>query len=166
MAQLFEVLLDIDDRDLQRTLDRLEQRLSPPGLALWLDKATDPWIRERARKRFEQEGDDVSGPWLPLGEFTQNVRAQQGYGAEHPINVRTGEMERYITGPGDVTQTPALTILEAPGGSPTGELADKIRTAQDGSTVDNRYTPPRPVLGINARDVEAIMVSLAAWVNV
>lgn len=151
-------------RGVEAMLAHLETKISPPGLVTWMEASVDPWLRDRARQRFAGEGDDVTGPWLPLAPFTQQVRADQGYGAEHPINVRTGEMEDYITGPGNSYPTALGATLEAPGAGVTPEMAEKVVTAQVGSdTVP--ITPARPVLGVNARDLEAVLVTLATWIQ-
>lgn len=145
-------------------LMHLETKLSPPGLTVWMETSVDPWLRERVATRFNNEGDDVSGPWLPLAPYTQDVRTQMGYGGEHPINVRTGDMQDFLTRQGNIYPTALGATLEAPGDSSDTLMAEKIITAQQGS--ESPMTPPRPVLGINARDLEAVLVTLANWIQV
>jgi hypothetical protein len=144
-------------------LEHLETKISPLGLTAWMEADVDPWLRQRARDRFTNEGDDVSGPWTPLSPYTQMIRSQMGYGPDHPINVRTGELENYITSAGNVFETGVGVILETPGGTVQPDMAVKITTAQQGSSFP--VTPPRPVLGVNERDLEAIMVTLANWIG-
>lgn len=152
-----------DSVGVQRTLEHLEAKLSPPGLTTWIEADVDPWLRERAQARFTNEGDDVSGLWLPLSPYTQNIRNQMGYGPDHPINVRTGALEDYITSAGNVYPTGVGVTLEAPGGTVAPDMAAKLVTAQQGSSFP--ATPPRPVLGVNERDLEAVMVTLANWIG-
>lgn len=144
-------------------LEHLETKVSPPGLTTWMEADVDPWLRQRAQDRFTNEGDDVVGAWLPLSPYTQMIRQQMGYGADHPINVRTGELENYITSAGSIFETGVGVTLETPGGTVPPEMAVKIITAQQGSSFPP--TPPRPVLGVNERDLEAIMVTLANWIG-
>jgi hypothetical protein len=151
-------------RGVEAMLIHLETKISPPGLVTWMESSVDPWLRERAQQRFDSEGDDVSGSWLPLSPYTQNIRSDMGYGADHPINVRTGEMEDYVTGPGNSYPTAVGATLEAPGATTAPDIAAKVTTAQMGSDFPN--TPPRPVLGVNARDLEAVLVTLANWIQV
>lgn len=152
-------------RGVEAMLMRLETALAPPGLATWLEYGVEPIIQLRAKERFDTEGDDVTGQWLPLKPYTQMVRAQSGFPPDHPINVRTGELERYITqSDGDVQMYPGGASMNYPGTNPTGTLADKVSTAQVGSA-DGR-TPARPVLGLNIHDLEAVLFSLASFIQV
>lgn len=143
---------------------RLEMALSPPGLGQFLATRAEPYLRKRASERFRAEGDDVVGEWLPLTRYTQDVRASQGYGAAHPINRRTGRLEDYIThSPASITMHSSGASLKYPGTKPTGELKDKVRTAQMGKPYPK--TPPRPVLGMNHRDLEAVLLGLAMHIK-
>ena len=47
--------------------------------------------REEIAKLFESEGAEAGG-WVGLAASTARQRAQQGYGAYHPILVRSGEL--------------------------------------------------------------------------
>lgn len=148
-----------DDRGVAAMLGRLEMALEPASIAAFLGARVDPILKKRAKDRFRSEGDDVSGKWEPLASSTQSIRASQGYGPAHPINIRTGQMEAYITGfRPDITIEPGLGArLDFPGGSPSESVTDKIRVAQQGDA----RTPRRPVLGVNERDLELVMVALA-----
>lgn len=150
-----------DDRGVVAMLERLEHALEPTSIAAFLGTRVDPILKSRAKSRFRGEGDDVTGAWAPLASATQSIRASQGYGPSHPINVRTGEMEAYITGfRPDITIEPGVGArLDFPGGSPNQSITDKIRVAQQGAS--HPPTPRRPVLGVNERDLELVMVALA-----
>lgn len=158
------VVVTGDTTAVQAALLRLEIALAPPGLAHFLGTMVEPYLQTRAINRFASEGDDVSGRWAPLAPFTENIRRSQGYGAAHPINRRTGKLENYITNtPGTITTGGDVSRLKFPGATPTGELRDKVRVAQvgDPGTKGSPMTPARPVLGMNATDLEAILVGLA-----
>jgi hypothetical protein len=161
MSDLIGVDIKVDTRDTERLLDALERALSGPSLHDWLMTRVDPMIRARAKARFMNEGDDVSGPWEALSPATVRIRQEKGFPGEHPINKRTGELERYITGRGTVTTTGDVADLFAPGGNPQGELVKKIETAQAGRQTP--YTNPRKVLGINEADLLTTLVSLNGW---
>jgi len=143
-------------------LNRLELALSIPGTQVWLTEEVLPFIKERAADRFQNEGDDVSGKWAPLSQVTVEIRQSQGFGAG-PINSRSGDMERYITGSagrisGRVMTYPDYSI---PSGS-DGYLKDKIETAQSGRR--NPSTVPRPVLGLGEEDLAWITTSFATYI--
>lgn len=149
-----------DVAGVQAMLSHLEQKLSPPSMAAFLMTHVDPYLRKRAGDRFQGEGDDATGQWAPLTAATQSIRAQQGYGADHPINRRTGELENYIrNSPSGVTAHPAGATLTFPGAQPSGELADKLTTAQQGRVAPN--TVPRPVLAISTTDLAAVLTAMA-----
>jgi hypothetical protein len=156
-----------DDRGVQRALHALDTALNPVALAVFLGAAVEPWVKKRADTRFAQEGDDVSGPWKPLEQVTQNIRASQGFGAAHPINVRTGELERYITESQGFSNANALgATLTYPNSAPVGELHNKVKVAQAGGRqAGHRDTPARPVLGLGPQDLSFVLLALTAHVQ-
>lgn len=158
-----EVIIIGVDHGVQAMMLRMEAALSPVSVGGFLEATVDPYIQGRAKARFASEGDDVSGKWLPLQEVTQKIRADSGFGAAHPINVRTGELEQYITGtPGGVVPNAAGATLTSPGSAPTGELLKKVQTAQAGQNSPN--TAPRPVMGVNATDLSVILADLSKFI--
>lgn len=162
---LVTVLLEGDDRQVMRMLSRIGATISPPSLGTWLGTQVDPWVRRRARERFQKEGDDVTGPWAPLKAATQHIRQQQGYGSSHPINKRTGQLEQYITGgPNRITIFASGATLTLPGRPPRGELKTKVETAQGGKPFPS--TVPRPVMGLNERDLLAVLTDLSLFIAV
>lgn len=154
----------VSGKSAEALLTRLSLVLSPPGVAAYLGATVDPWITRRAKSRFANEGDDVVGNWLPLASATQQIRASQGYGADHPINHRTGALEQYITGsPPRITMSALGATLTSPGHAVTGKLRKKLDTAQSGTGQPN--TPPRPVMGFNERDFGFVMTSLMMYIR-
>lgn len=160
-----EVLMEGDDKQVMRMLERLNTTLQPASIGSWLGMKVDPWIRQRARERFQKEGDDVSGPWAPLKASTQRMRVQQGYGPSHPINRRTGELENYITGgPNRISISTIGATLTTPGRPPSGELKTKVETAQHGKVMPS--TVARPVMGVNEKDLLAVLTELSLFISV
>ena len=151
-----------DDRGVARTLRRLDTALNPIAMASFLGVTVDPYIRRRAEQRFQAEGDDVTGPWLPLAQETIEIRENQGFGAG-PINSRTGELEEYITGtPGGVMPTTYSAVLTSPGTPASGHLLSKVQTAQKGKKYPS--TMPRPVMGVNEQDLAWVMTALTGFI--
>lgn len=165
MPGFIDISIIGDDAGVQHVLLRMNSALEPTQMGGWLRGVVGPYIRGRASARFASEGDDVTGGWLPLALVTQQIRARDGYGPAHPINRRSGELENYIvSSPDDINVHSEGATLTYPGAAPSGELADKVRVAQQGSQWPS--TPPRPVLGVNERDLEFVLGSLAnhiAW---
>lgn len=135
--------------------------LSPVGLGGWLGGPMTQQMQQRAAERFRVEGTD-EGPWAPLRDATINWRESLGF-PPGPINRRTGELERYIT-QSDSSVVPHGEGVSAifPGSSPSGELAEKLATAQG---AESPRVPARPVLGLGAPDVEFALASLTAYFN-
>lgn len=146
-------------------LNRIDSSLSAVGLAAFLHGAVGPWVKERASDRFASEGDDVSGQWAPLSSATVEIREKAGFGGDHPINKRTGELEAYITqGQIGVVASPGLGVLKYPDNPPrTKAIREKMKTAQQGRTRPS--TVARPVLGLNERDLAQVLTMLAFHVR-
>lgn len=167
-----EMTLDIktDASNVEWMLERVNTALHPVALVEFLTGEVVPFLNERGKARFASEGDDISGTWQPLAPATQNIRAfgaAQGLwniAPDHPINVRSHELENYITGtigytvPG--TEGAILTFPDPHAITP--ELEAKMETAQRGRS--NPRTPPRPVLGVNERDMTWVLERLAMHV--
>lgn len=139
----------------------LDQKISPSGLEAFLMSQADPWIRLRTHQRFENEGDDATGKWAPLKSATINIRQGLGYGGAHPINVRTGTMEEFLTTHRSVVwEESDGATLQYPGTVPGGELGEKIKRAQAGDA----RTKARPVIGMSPTDTAAIMTRLERYI--
>lgn len=173
MARKAGAFIDIeltgDAAYVEKLLDHLEQKLGPAGLTSFLSMSVYPYLLKRAKERFQNEGDSAVGKWAPLAPATEVIRQQMGYGGKHPINVRTGELERYIT-QGTVTSavqaTPAGAFLQHPARKPTGRLAKKLKGAQQGDpTAGFHGAPPRPVLAMDEVDLGYVMVELAFFMG-
>lgn len=153
-----------DDAGVQAMLMAVDTALNPVAIAGFLGAEVDPWLRERARSRFAGEGDDAVGQWAPLKESTQEFREQSNYGREHPINVRTGELEHYITGgPSTPQPEPWGAVLTFPNGNTPGDLMNKVEIAQIGGGEYN--TVPRPVLGLSQSDLTFVLTALAQHIQ-
>jgi hypothetical protein len=160
----------VDTHDAELTLTRLNTALSATGLVAFMTGSVAPYLAERAKARFDSEGDDVSGKWAALKDSTQEFRLHGGYPPSTPINHRTGQLERYITETGSDAAPIGTTgaQLTFPGDvTADAALTQKMQTAQRGRAEPR--TVPRPVLGVNERDVafvtEALMFYFAKAVG-
>lgn len=152
-----------DDRGVAAMLLRMNTAINPISIAEFLGVVADPYIRGRAEDRFLEEGDDVTGQWAPLEDSTVEMREHQGFGGTGPINMRTGELEEYITGtPGDVMPGGVGVTLTSPGRPPSGHLLTKVKTAQSGK--GHPRTPPRPVIGMNESDTAFVLTALSGFI--
>lgn len=158
-----------DDRGVQHMLNVLDTAINPVAIAGFLGAVVDPYLRKRAGARFQTEGDDVVGGWAPLATTTHRIREREGYGPEHPINKRTGELEDYITrGDGKIRMDPLIGASVTIPGEPSSssKLKSKVKVAQSGGTqVGMQPTPPRPVLGMNERDLAFVLLALASHIK-
>jgi len=158
--------ISIDDREVLLFLQAIRGVLSGFSLHYFLRDEGMKYLRRRAQERFDSEGDDASGAWLPLSAATVEIRESEGFPGEGPINRRTGELERYIVHGGwpAYRQTPQSASVTWPGREPSGELGRKFRTAQVGRAFPR--TPARPVLAVNERDTFTMVGMLALWMGV
>lgn len=160
----FQVTYDVDAKHFAALLADLTLKVSPPGLATFLNTTVDPFIRARIDARFSGEGDEVVGSWHPLTQATQAIRASQGLPPDHPINVRHGKMKHFLTqSKMDVKPSGFDAVGIHP--PPTGdkEMQEKIVTAQMGR--NSPRTPPRPVLGVNENDLLFITSELVVYLT-
>lgn len=154
-----------NSNDLEAMLIRVTDALDVVGMYAFLNASVGPWLRQRAQARFANEGDDVVGQWAPLQSYTIALRQSMGYGGDHPINKRTGELENYIVNGGwDVMSTSVGSQLTYPGNSPNVSEALKVATAQMGATYPS--TQARPVLGLNEADLAFVLAALATHVTI
>lgn len=158
MSVIVEVV--VDKSTVEFALAKIVANTSPIELASWLANEVDAFFMGRSRSRFTSEGDDASGGWAPLALATINIRESMGFGGQHPINVRTGELRQFMLDGGNTSPTGEGAVYIYPGTNPTGRVGQKFTTAQQGKAWGGRYTPPRPVLAIDETDVEFVLVSL------
>ena len=164
MTAFLDIEIGGTSTQVDRILHYFSIILSPIGFAVFLNLYVGPYLQDRAVNRFKGEGDDVTGSWDALQSSTQEVRARQGLGSDHPINVRTTEMENWITGGSwDVRENIYGATLTFPGGTPSPSVKEKLTTAQIGRNFPP--TAPRPVLGMNERDLAYIMATMAFWIG-
>lgn len=153
-----------NERGVQHMLNVIDSSLSVVGLAAFL-YGVGEWVQERAQTRFAQEGDDVSGKWAPLQQATVEIREHAGFEGARPINKRTGELEQYITQSQiGVVSAPGVGVMTYPNNEPNSAgLRQKVQTAQAGRTTPK--TQPRPVLGLNEKDLGVVLTMLAFHVQ-
>lgn len=155
----------VDTSDVEDMLFDVMAALGPAGLSSFMALRMTPWLQHRAEDRFVEEGDDASGRWGPLMASTIERRERAGYGGAHPINVRTGEMEAFITGAiGQAISTPEGVTLVYPSEEPDGKLYDKVLYAQEGRGGNHQGTP-RPVLAIGETDVLEMQTALMLFIQ-
>lgn len=159
----FHLDILVDSHDVDIMIDRLMASLTEVRLEAFLEERAVPYLHERIQRRFDNEGDDVSGPWLPLRFSTEKIREREGFGPKHPINQRTKAMIHYLTESSAAVALSGFPTVVIPGRGAAGEMLDKIATAQLGRAKPS--TKPRPVLGMNAVDMEAIVGNLRMWIT-
>lgn len=158
---LFEFI--VKDADVEQMLVRAVAFSSPAGAMAFLHLTMGPYLRKRAKERFRNEGDDVTGPWAPLSAATQQIRASGNWpvAPDHPINRRSGELENWVVDGGWDAYPMALgASMRYPGKQPSGNLKKKVVGAQQGEGT----APARPVLGVNEADLAAfVALYWKAW---
>lgn len=161
---LLEIEMVIEAESLESFLEKMELAFSNESISTFLEGPANEWITTRAKDRFAHEGDSASGPWEELAESTVAIREAMGYPGEEPINVRTGELGRWATSRGQITEVEGAIGAVWPGQDPMGELTAKVRHAQQGgvSIWGNKYAA-RPVIAFDGEDTVGIGLAFAKW---
>lgn len=161
-----ETMILVDAKSVIAMIQGVELALSPMGLTDFLGDEVAYWFAERVEQRFEAEGDSVSGKWAPLAASTQAIRSSLGYGATGPINVRTTSLYDYVSQTGKAVPVPGGAMYTTPGAPAQGELAAKMEHAQVGGVSDSgKPYPARPVLGMDLKDLGAVLELLDKHIN-
>lgn len=187
VSSTFQINFNVDTSDITDTILKMQERLSPSGLKTFLITKAHRDLRRRTTARFNTEGDDATGPWAQLAFMTGRIRAFQGYGPFHPINVRTGQLRSFVLNSFTVKEQSRGVTLMMPGAA-SGKLLSKFKQAQQGgggktrtsrptvyrATVQhtegdagpNRMAPARPVLALSVTDKWTIVPDLLQWIRV
>ena len=163
MTSPLKIDVEVDALDVKAKMQRLDIALSDQSLESFLRNNARDYIWARVESRFNQEGDDVTGPWQPLSQATVAMRRALGYPGPGPINFRTGDMFTFLEGAPGVTTGSGTVEWEFPGPGMSQDIFDKLQTAQKGK--NNPRTVPRPVLGMNHVDSEFITGELADFIR-
>lgn len=163
----YDAIVDVDDEDAIRMMDRVMETVGPVSLERWLRMAAHPHFTNEIVQRFAYQGDRVSGHWPDASEATEAMKENLEFDAE-ALNIRTGEMFDFLTSKAQFSVAGDQAMMSLPGRRPNPLMTRKIRTAQFGSN-DNPIdefgpTPPRPVLGFDEQDMEFLLRSLERWV--
>lgn len=154
--------------DVQSNVDEvmllLEAATSPLGLQPWMQGFVVNYLQAEIKERFQSEGDRASGKWAPLEDATENIRQALGFSPAHPINIRTGQLHKFVTTSSDTVVMGDSVVTQVPGDSGDSVLEKKLETAQKGSRSNPfpgaRNTPARPVLALDTDDAAAVLTSL------
>lgn len=168
---LFQIELNKSDEvKLQKLLDHIRDRLSPQGLTQYMRADIYQAMRERVEDRFDGEGDSTVGIWAPLSEATENIREALGFPPDHPINVRTGSLKRFVETSHLATPMATGAELAMPGPFSSELIETKFRRAQQGkarggSKEAKRKITPRPVLAIGQAEYDIVNMRIKHFVD-
>lgn len=156
-------LIEVDATQVEVLLTKMAHATSPPSLQAFLLARASAWLRNATGTNFATETAPGGRAWAALRPATEEIREDGGYPPRHPINERDGEMKEWLTTSwGDASMTSNGAELVWPSKS-TPLSEEKLRTAQMGSKrgdnpmFQNARTVPRPVIGLEAVDVAAVL---------
>ena len=92
-----------------KMLAKLTMSLSPTSMSAFLGTVVFQHLSRRARERFDKEGDDAVGTWVPLEKAPKTLR-ESGIRRQARINVRTGHLEDSSLTASRVLRTWALVL--------------------------------------------------------
>lgn len=163
MDASFTLGIEVQEKDALYLLARVRESVNAAHLTEFMRGPVEKWFHDRIDKRFESEGDDVSGKWAPLKERTQQVRFAAGFNPTWPINVRFGDLRDWLLSGGTTIAISGGAQYKLPSDVGTGsEVAQELYTAQFGRAFP--ATVPRPVLGMDAKDLEAVLTALNEFI--
>lgn len=171
-----DLTIMVQDHEAQRAIAALALATTPANYARFHYAFTSPYMRSKARDRFRTHGDAASGPWAPLRDATEEIRENAGFPGASPINVRTHELESFVTGkPGEVTITPIDAGFFFPNRPTSRAVKEKLQTAQMGKPGGTPLfggrqgmgapTPPRPVAAMDATDLIHTLAALEIFLT-
>jgi hypothetical protein len=162
-----KIEIEVDSFDTDMMLDITMWAVHGESLLRFLQDDAHEYFREEIALRFAYEGDSKSGNWGPLHDATVDIRRALGYGGETPINVRTGDLFDFVTRSYDVMGGEDWAMLTLPGDPPNPTVAQKLKTAQQGSSnnpLGYGPTMPRPVLALGESDMVVLLQRLQSHI--
>lgn len=88
--------IQVEMSRLLKRMTALQDAISPEAIAQHHAATTTGFLKNRVLSRFESEGDDVSGKWPRLSDYTIQDRARKGFPPERPILRRTGALRKWV----------------------------------------------------------------------
>ncbi len=85
---MVKIVITVDDSGLKRAIAELRGRLADMSPVM---KAVSAVMHDTVEENFEEEG---RPKWTPLARATVKQREKLGYGPEHPILQRSGDLAR------------------------------------------------------------------------
>lgn len=157
------IAFDVDMTETLEDIEAVQSALSPVSIAAFMETTSDAIVKMRIAARFKSQGDDATGPWLPLKASTKTFRKLSGFAADGPINVRTGELLDWLMNVDPFVEVTNWGDTQAtwPADQPDGWILRKFSTAQKG----RGNTPPRPVLRVSEVDLRLHEQALAAYIT-
>lgn len=153
--------IDVEPEDALLAVKAFKTILAPASVAEFLRVDGAKVLQSRARERFNVGGDDASGKWKPLRFATESIREAKGF-PPGPINERTFELFDYVTGNWGTAITDGEgAVMDWPSPHPSGELFEKLQTAQQG-----KKSPPtvaRPVVAADEVDMRLMTTAFSRW---
>jgi hypothetical protein len=163
MAYGVGLTISVDQSEVLALQKKLDDALGDTSMEEFLKTDVESYLKGRMAGRFAAGGDDVVGIWAELKPSTQKIRQALGYGPASPINIRTGDLESYLTGAPGIVSGSGDMEWEFPGPALPTDVKDKLTTAQQGSS--KPHTQPRPILGMNENDSEFLTNALGLHVG-
>lgn len=132
---------------LLKRMTALQDAISPEAIAQHHAATTTGFLKNRVLSRFESEGDDVSGKWAPLSDYTVQDRAARGFPPAHPILRRTGALRKWV-----MDSPPATTGETFMWPSKLPPNNSHIAFAYWGAQVGRSNMPRRRIVVVNMAD--------------
>src|SRR5690625_563873 len=155
------ITVTVEMKRLLKKMNALTEALSPEAIAEHHVRTTTGYLKNRVLRRFESEGDEVSGQWPQLAHVTQMDRLVKGFPPAHPILRRTGALRKWV-----MDSEPGTTGERFFWPSRTPPNNTHIMFAYGAAQMGARRTPRRRIVVVNMRDFMTIKELLASRIAV
>lgn len=146
-----------DRRGFDRVFVGLEATIDAFPQAL---RAALPAIRAGHAQNFRSESSGFGG-WAPLAPATQRQRARLGYGAAHPILVRTGQLRGHVlTAPARISRVSGGFELRIAPSPSVGGRPKYVANARGTSRI-----PARPMVSLTPQASTAVTSAISRFLR-
>lgn len=160
----------VDAESVLEAVEAVEDACSGPSLAIFLKSMVSPYFREVVIENFLEQHNGGHN-WPPLSDSTVRIRHALGYYNDQEVNIREGELLKFVAETRDYSVTSQGAEMTLPEGISGPLLERKLKTAQQGYTQTSRdmlpgaYTPPRPVIpDLTGNDLVAVLKMLQVYI--
>lgn len=162
-------VVDIDAKGVKAKIDAAFKAIEPRAISYFNNVVVTQLLQLYTAERFRGQGNTSGvgtsvGKWAPLRPYTQQDRANQGYGPTSPILERTGGLKDWITGEHGMQVAQELFIWPAKLPPNNSSMHFAYACAQTGRKRSGPH-PPRKIAAVGQYEAETFTQMLGRRVT-